>query len=97
MRTSLAYGASVLLLALLASCATYAPQPLPEQNDLADRAQRAAAAVVQAQVFAAGLLADPQISSSADYPVDAGAPLVLAGNYQVIVPALIDLAQRHAR
>jgi outer membrane protein TolC len=96
MRTSLAYGASGLLLALLASCATYAPKPLPEQNDLADRAQtssaaaldmatvtwlavtrnpqlraqRAAAGVAQAQVFAAGLLADPQVSSSADYPVD---------------------------
>jgi outer membrane protein TolC len=34
------------------------------------RAQRAAAGVAQAEVFAAGLLPDPQLSSSADYPVD---------------------------
>jgi len=66
----------------------------------------AAAGVVQAQVFAAGVLADPHSSSSADHSVITSnlrlirvipSTFDLAGNHLVIAPALIQLAQRHAR
>ncbi len=53
------------------------------------RARRAAAKVSQAQVFNAGLLPDPQISGSADFPASPGATIAYAVSAAVDVQALI--------
>ena len=53
------------------------------------RAKRAAAGVSRAQVFAAGLLPDPQISLSADFPATPGATLAYAASLSLEVQALL--------
>jgi outer membrane protein TolC len=53
------------------------------------RARRAAAKVGQAQVFDAGLLPDPQITGSADFPVTSGATTAYAVGLAIDIQALI--------
>ena len=53
------------------------------------RARRAAAKVSQGQLFAAGLLPDPQITLSADFPSTAGASVAYAMAASVEIQALL--------
>ena len=124
---------AVLLLGLLAACASAGPRPLanspstaasvadlkvdtaqlrlaplkaivvdprdgldPDEiavlavlNSPALRARRAAAKVSQAQLFDAGLLPDPQITGSADFPATPGATIAYAVSAAVDIQALI--------
>ena len=53
------------------------------------RAKRAAAKVSQAQLFAAGLLPDPQITLSADFPATPGASIAYAAAASLEIQALL--------
>lgn len=53
------------------------------------RARRAAAKVSEAQLFSAGLLPDPQISLSADFPVTPGAAIAYAVAASLDIQALL--------
>lgn len=58
-------------------------------NSPALRARRAAAKVSQAQIFDAGLLPDPQITGSADFPATPGATIAYAVGAAIDLQALI--------